>query len=163
MATTAKTSHPTSSKQLLIRGDRLLLLLDLVLTWVDIERGNGGRFTIELITLGGGYQTGQTSHERRFSRCRVERTLCRFISDDKSEDDTNRSRVYDICRGGDIPISQSLLARASGLEKATFDANPLFGTESQFHGFLGAEGYEGFHRFLRAIASGELTEADFKE
>ncbi len=123
-----------------IRGDRLLLFLDVLYVWIGASM-------------------------KDFSPKKIDAIIRRFVSDESNlEDPTCRYRFEEVYEEACFLCAHTLLSNAQGLESVIFDVNALIGFNSPLcDWYFSSEVVYGFHQLLRAIASGELTETDFKK
>ncbi len=133
------------TKPLLITGERLLLALDILLAWVDID-------------------DEKEVADERFSLSKIHSVFQRLGLSDPEADLEGDSwlstwlHVYDeelwhLHRFLDHPTHHEMLATVSFDLEAVFD---LIG------GNVTSEDLAVFQRFLCGVAVGELTEADFR-
>src|SRR3989338_3152175 len=115
------------------RGDRLLLALEVLDAWFLKDRFGDGRWYCEPFA----------------ARC-IANVLTRFGFD--LERDVTSIREWEFAR--------TFLQSGNGIERAEFVADLILDLFDETHTISGAR--DRHYRFFAAIASGELTEADFQ-
>ena len=143
MATKTDKTAAAQPRRLMIRGDRLLLALDVLAGWVHPHP------SVDLL----------------FSQRKIDSVISQYIpkrfSDNPRVDEPDYRECFQKWYVATIePVHRFLSANEDDIATTMFAASELI---TMLQERVAHHAAHAFERFICAIASGELTEADFKE